>query len=83
MIQAKEHSTPQRLSCTSTRPEPEKSSGSSGLNRSNGDLTSKIHSLVDAENRPVALKVTAGEAHDGRSATDMLDGLSVGQILLG
>ncbi|GLS48922.1 hypothetical protein GCM10007885_17690 [Methylobacterium gnaphalii] len=39
--------------------------------------------MVDAEGRPVTLKITAGQAHDGRSAADMLDGLGAGQILLG
>lgn len=31
----------------------------------------------------MALKITAGQAHDGRSAAEMLDGLGAGQILLG
>jgi transposase len=31
---------------------------------------------------PVVLKLTEGQAHDGRSAADMLDGLGPGQILL-
>ncbi|WP_373325199.1 IS5 family transposase [Methylorubrum thiocyanatum] len=53
------------------------------MGRSRGGLTSKIHALVDAEGRPVALKITAGQAHDGRSAADMLGGLGAGQILLG
>ncbi len=47
-----------------------------------GGLTTKIHALVDAEGRPVALKLTPGQAHDGRSAADMLDGMKEGQILL-
>ena len=37
---------------------------------------------VDAEGRPITLKLTQGQAHDGRSAADMLDGLGPGQILL-
>ena len=53
------------------------------MGRSRGGLTSKIHALVDAEGRPVALKITEGQAHDGRAATDMLDGLGAGQTLLG
>ncbi|WP_375276203.1 IS5 family transposase [Methylorubrum thiocyanatum] len=56
---------------------------SGGMGRSRGGLTSKIHALVDAEGRPVALKITEGQAHDGRSAADMLGGLGTGQILLG
>lgn len=53
------------------------------MGRSRGGLTSKIHALVDAEGRPVALKITEGQAHDGRSAADMLGGLGAGQTLLG
>jgi len=52
------------------------------MGRSRGGLTTKIHALVDAEGLPIALKLTEGQAHDGRSADDMLDDLSRGQILL-
>lgn len=52
------------------------------MGRSRGGLTTKIHALVDANGLPVALKLTAGQAHNGRSATDMLDGIGEGQILL-
>ncbi len=45
-------------------------------------MTTKIHALVDAKGRPVALKLTPGQAHDGRSAFDMLDRLGEGDILL-
>ena len=53
------------------------------MGRSRGGLTTKIHALVDANGLPVALKLSEGQAHDGRSAADMLGGLSDGQILLG
>ena len=52
------------------------------MGRSRGGLTTKIHALVDANGLPVALKLTEGQAHDGRSAADMLDALGKGQILL-
>lgn len=53
------------------------------MGRSRGGLTTKIHALVvDAEGVPIALKLTEGQAHDGRSASDMLEALSEGQILL-
>ena len=52
------------------------------MGRSRGGLTTKIHALVDANGLPVVLKVTEGQAHDGRSATDMLAGLRPGQILM-
>ena len=53
------------------------------MGRSRGGLTTKIHALVDANGLPILLKLTPGQAHDGRSADDMLDGLGQGQILLG
>ena len=52
------------------------------MGRSRGGLTTKIHVLVDANGNPIMLKLTEGQAHDGKSASDMLDGLSSGQILL-
>jgi transposase len=52
------------------------------MGRSRGGLTTKIHALVDANGLPVALKLTKGQAHDGVSASDMLEDLSKGQILL-
>ena len=52
------------------------------MGRSRGGLTTKIHALVDANGLPVALKLTEGQAHDGRSAADMLGGLGSGHILL-
>ncbi len=52
------------------------------MGRSRGGLTTKIHALVDANGLPILLKLTAGQAHDGRSADDMLAGVGQGQILL-
>ena len=52
------------------------------MGRSRGGLTTKIHALVDANGLPVALKLSEGQAHDGKSAADMLTGLGPGQILL-
>ncbi len=43
------------------------------MGRSRGGLTTKIHALVDANGLPIALKLTEGQAHDGKSAVDMLD----------
>ena len=53
------------------------------MGRSRGGLTTKIHALVDTNGLPVTLKLTAGHAHDGRSADDMLDTVTKGQVLLG
>jgi transposase len=52
------------------------------MGRSRGGLTTKIHALVDANRNPIALKLTEGQAHDGRSAADMLDDIGQGQMLL-
>ena len=49
------------------------------MGRSRGGLTTKIHALVDAEGRPIVLKLTEGQAHDGRSAAEMLDAFGIQQ----
>jgi transposase len=51
------------------------------MGRSRGGLTTKIHAVVDANGNPIALKLSEGQAHDGRSAADMLDSISAGQTL--
>ncbi len=52
------------------------------MGRSRGGLTTKIHAVVDADGLPIALKLTPGQAHDGRSAEGMLESLGEGDILL-
>jgi len=52
------------------------------MGRSRGGLTTKIHALVDADGLPITLKLTEGQAHDGRAACDMLGSLAAGNILL-
>jgi len=52
------------------------------MGRSRGGLTTKIHALVDANGLPIVLKLTEGQAHDGRAACDMLGSLAAGNILL-
>jgi transposase len=52
------------------------------MGRSRGGLTTKIHAVVDANGNPITLKLTEGQAHDGRSAADMLDTVGAGQALL-
>jgi transposase len=64
------------------RQRPKKDDRSRCMGRSRGGLTTKIHALVDAEGLPIALKLTEGQAHDGRSGRDMLDALVEGQTLL-
>lgn len=52
------------------------------MGRSRGGLTTKIHALVDANGLPITLKLTEGQAHDGKSAVDMLETIGDDQILL-
>ena len=52
------------------------------MGRSRGGLTTKIHALVDACGLPILLKITEGQAHDGRSAQNMLDTVERGDVLL-
>ena len=52
------------------------------MGRSRGGLTTKIHALVDAMGLPIVLKLTEGQAHDDRSASDMFDTVQAGDILL-
>ena len=52
------------------------------MGRSRGGLTTKIHAVVDANGNPITLKLSQGQAHDGRSADDLLDTVQAGHILL-
>ena len=52
------------------------------MGRSRGGLTTKVHALVDALGLPILLKLTEGQAADGRSAWDMFDSVGQGDILL-
>lgn len=45
------------------------------IGRSRGELPTKIHALMDANGLPITLKLTPGQAHDGRSAADTFDGI--------
>jgi transposase len=52
------------------------------MGRSRGGLTTKIHAVVDANGNPITLRLTEGQAHDGRNAAGLLTSLVPGQILL-
>ncbi|NRQ17523.1 hypothetical protein BHMPCIPO_04785 [Ensifer sesbaniae] len=52
------------------------------MGRSRGGLTSKIHALVDAEGRPVNLRLIGGQIADGAEADALTDELGEGDILL-
>ena len=42
------------------------------MGHSRGGLTTKIHTLTDAQGRPLRFILTAGEAHDSTTAADLL-----------
>jgi transposase len=44
-------------------------------------LTTKIHTLADAEGRPLRFILTGGEAHDVTTAADLLDGQTAGGVI--
>ena len=52
------------------------------MGRSRGGLTSKIHALVDAEGRPVNIRLTGGQIADCTEADALTEGLGEGDILL-
>ena len=52
------------------------------MGRSRGGLTTKIHALADARGLPIALKLTQGQAHDGRRRRGHARPLAAGQTLL-
>ena len=52
------------------------------MGRVRGGLKTKIHAVTDARGLPITLKLTAGQAHDGRSADDRLGTVGPGQTLL-
>lgn len=52
------------------------------MGRSRGGLTSKIHALVDAEGRPVTLRLTADQIADCTQGEALIEGLGEGDILL-
>ena len=52
------------------------------MGRSRGDLTSKIHAVVDTNGLPVRLALTPGEAHDNRLYSALLSALLPQTMLL-
>lgn len=52
------------------------------MGRSRGGLTSKIHACVDAEGRPVTIRLTAGQIADCQEAEYLIESLTEGDILL-
>ena len=52
------------------------------MGRSRGGNTTKIHAIVDRNGLPIALKLTAGQAHDGKAFETMMDDIGEGTVLL-
>lgn len=44
------------------------------MGRSRGGLTTKIHTIADAQGRPLRFLLTGGEAHDSTTAAELLAG---------
>jgi transposase len=44
------------------------------VGRSRGGLTTKIHTIADAQGRPLRFLLTGGEAHDSTTAAELLAG---------
>ena len=53
------------------------------MGRSRGGLTSKIHALVDAYGRPVALRLTGWQVHESQEVEPLLEAMPKGEPLLG
>ncbi|EJL22477.1 transposase, partial [Novosphingobium sp. AP12] len=54
-----------------------------GMGRSRGGLTTKLHALVDADGRPVGLRLTGGQVHDACEAEALIEAIPEGATLLG
>ena len=52
------------------------------MGHSRGGLTTKIHALVDAQGRPIRLKLTPGQAGDAPVGTEFVADLGQGATLL-
>lgn len=52
------------------------------MGRSRGGLTSELHALVDAEGRPVSLRLAAGQVADCQEAEALIETIGEGDILL-
>jgi transposase len=53
------------------------------MGRSRGGLTTKLHALVDADGRPVGLRLTGGQVHDACEAEALVEAIPEGATLLG
>ena len=51
------------------------------MGRSRGGLTTKIHTLTDAQGRPLRFILTGGQAHDSTTAADLLTGRTTAGVI--
>lgn len=51
------------------------------MGRSRGGLTTKIHTLTDAQGRPLRFILTGGQAHDSTTAADLLAGRTTSGVI--
>src|ERR1700691_4110567 len=68
-------------SCPPAGRERKRGAKNQALGRSRGGLTTKIHTLTDAQRRPLRFILTGGEAVDITTAPDLLDGLETGGVI--
>ncbi len=60
--------------CAAGAPASQGGQASQALGRSRGGFTTKIHLRVDAQGRPLRIRLTAGQRHDITQALDLTDG---------
>ena len=53
------------------------------MGRSRGGLTTKINAVVDARGRPIRFVLTPGQVHDSQAASELLEPLPEGCVVLG
>ncbi len=53
------------------------------MGRSRGGLTTKINAVVDARGRPIRFALTPGQVHDSQAASELLEPLPGGCVVLG
>ena len=53
------------------------------MGRSRGGLTTKINAVVDARGRPIRFALTPGQVHDSQAASEVLELLPEGFVVLG
>lgn len=51
--------------------------GGRGIGRSRGDVTSKIHHIIDGSGYPLVVLIGPGQGHDGSMLPSLMDSLHV------